>query len=1305
MLESGEAENVIYCKSFSDYLFNVGTFVTKTKEVILEYVTEDSEKYVIADVTFENGDCFKGVKFKVVINESTETPHSTINLNELTGKTYVELPKQQKQVIEESEEVIEEPAPIFTASPLIETPDYTETVNEALELQKKLKLQREELKKQQILLEKQDTVKRKLNEYKQELLEEYFNATKKQSETLNTTLNESIELLEKDLLERITNSFNDYSVQFEATAEISQKQKLEILLTKIDEEINKKQTEITNLVSDKILLESDENRKLLADKSKELEKTYGDKLVVELQKYKEELFNDFTELSKVKVDEILSEKGPELFEKIKGIEDKVKKLIEEKTKFAEKGKFTEEQQKYIADTAQYWARRLLDLGGGGGSVAVQYANGGVMNGNLSVNNLYPNNGLGEIGTPSNRWDRIYANQIDSLSSNIVVELSGFFVNGDFTVNGIISAVGGNSTEWNNVYNNVNTNSAKWESVYSNVNSNSANYILDGGNTKGATLNIGTNDAFNLNLETNNTTRVTVLSGGEIGIGTITPNTSLTVVGTISTNNDYSSNIWADTYTTVKNFSASWEETADIGAVADRVTNIQQITGSWQQTYTNVSTNSANYILDGGNTKAANISIGTNDVFNLNLETNNTSRITLLSSGEVFIPSKINITSIENAVINDKLFYFYTSSYQLSPLSGNYSEGLFIGKKKLTQSNTLLTNFGNTFLPAAIPLRTLDLDSSADGKYQTAAVMNVGSTGLIYVSKDYGRTWSSRPGAGVRSWSRVAMSYDGKYQTATVGIFSTGFIYTSNDFGETWTQRESIRDWGGGVAMTGDGKVQIAAGSTSLNNPRQLFISNDFGETWTQIPNSPIDDFRYIAMSSDGRVITALGSNVLASQIYVSRDYGISWTAVGPALNWRSIGMSEDGKYQTATALTFTHQGAIYNSNNYGQTWNNVTPSVQSFRGVRVSSDGKNQVATAFNDRVYFSEDYGFNWIAKGDTRQWDAITASSDLKYITLSDYGGLFYTTIADELILGNLLTTGSLSSSSIIYSLSGNSDQWNSTYTTVKNFSASWEDDLNILSTVTNYLSTNNVMLLSATVMQNLSVGGTIYSSATALVIAEYEVLVGNGTNTSFVVNHNFNTDNIQVAVYDVVSNILSYPLVQIIDNNNISVIFNFIPSLNQYRVLVFGTVPSNQINAYGQIFTSYITATGFGDIPALSGYWNTTFQTVCALSALWSQGGQNAVTASYTVTAQDFVITGASSWAVSTLSNTVTGTLPVTPYSGMTIRFLDANKTWAVNNFTIVRSGELIESIAENLNCDISGYSFSLTYVGGSVGWRVY
>ena len=82
-----------------------------------------------------------------------------------------------------------------------------------------------------------------------------------------------------------------------------------------------------------------------------------------------------------------------------------------------------------------------------------------------------------------------------------------------------------SAQWvggNSAFTTVQSNSANWNSVYSSVRSASANYILDGGNTKGSNLLIGTNDNFNLALETNGLPRVTILSSGNVGIGTSSP---------------------------------------------------------------------------------------------------------------------------------------------------------------------------------------------------------------------------------------------------------------------------------------------------------------------------------------------------------------------------------------------------------------------------------------------------------------------------------------------------------------------------------------------------------------------------------------------------------------------------------------------------------------------------------------------------------------------------------------------------------------------------------------------------------------
>lgn len=254
------------------------------------------------------------------------------------------------------------------------------------------------------------------------------------------------------------------------------------------------------------------------------------------------------------------------------------------------------------------------------------------------------------------------------------------------------------------------------------------------------------------------------------------------------------------------------------------------------------------------------------------------------------------------------------------------------------------------------------------------------------------------------------------------------------------------------------------------------------------------------------------------------------------------------------------------------------------------------------------------------------------------------------------------------VISDVAAASGDWNSVYTTVKSLSDSWEESAEILPTVTNYLSTNNVLMLSATIMDSLSVGGTLYTSTTADSILKYSSNVGNGIGTSFNIIHNFNTKDIVVSVYDNNTNIQAYPIVTIMDFDTINLQFSFIPSNNAYKVIVLGTKPSNQIAAFGNVTNT---------IYALEKY---QFKTT------------------------DFdVISGY--YAVDTTSGPVRGTLPAVPNLGDTFSFIDTYQTWNTFNFILDRNGNDIESLSQDLSANINGFAFKLTWVGGPNGWRIY
>lgn len=441
MLESDQAENILFCNSFQDHLFNVGVFKARNAELILEYSTTSNKKYAYLDLLFENGDLYKSVKFKVVMTQSGELPFSTFNLKTLdqTTKEYVEFTGP-----------IEEQIPVEPVLPVI-----TET----------------------------------------------------------TVNNDELECLKEE-----------YNVAIEKARELERKVLQEkLILEKQQLEISKKST--------------------IVEAAKEIENNVWNTILEKLEKFKETLQTQFKQSSKKDLDEYIIGKLKEDIEKSIELDEKINEIIDQHKNIKT---IKEEFRSYVDKSVQSAlkeAKRFAGIisEGGGGSVAVQYGQGGVMEGNLTVNSLTVRetfNICGDIlpcvtdtyslGSSALRFKDLHLSgntlyigdaKIQALGTSIlfpedqITQGNATVVGGDIDVStGNYLSAGINLLDifGGNAINILAPNSGRWDSTYTTVNTNSSNW---------ATYQYVSNNFLNL-------------TGGTID-GDLRVNDSLTVYGNLT----------------------------------------------------------------------------------------------------------------------------------------------------------------------------------------------------------------------------------------------------------------------------------------------------------------------------------------------------------------------------------------------------------------------------------------------------------------------------------------------------------------------------------------------------------------------------------------------------------------------------------------------------------------------------------------------------------------------------------------------------------------------------------------------------
>jgi hypothetical protein len=200
----------------------------------------------------------------------------------------------------------------------------------------------------------------------------------------------------------------------------------------------------------------------------------------------------------------------------------------------------------------------------------------------------------------------------------------------------------------------------------------------------------------------------------------------------------------------------------------------------------------------------------------------------------------------------------------------------------------------------------------------------------------------------------------------------------NNFGQTWTQVTSAgsRGWQS-VSLSATGQYQ-----TAVVNGDYIYVSSDYGSTWTQKGTSQY--WWSVSLSATGQYQTAV---VYPGYIYISSDYGSTWTQKGTSQYWRSVSLSATGQYQTAVV----YGGYIYVSSDYGSTWIQKGTS-QNWFSVSLSATGQYQTAVVYPGYIYVSSDYGATWTQKGTSQNWHSVSLSATGQYQTAVAYGGYIY-------------------------------------------------------------------------------------------------------------------------------------------------------------------------------------------------------------------------------------------------------------------------------------------------------------------------
>jgi hypothetical protein len=261
---------------------------------------------------------------------------------------------------------------------------------------------------------------------------------------------------------------------------------------------------------------------------------------------------------------------------------------------------------------------------------------------------------------------------------------------------------------------------------------------------------------------------------------------------------------------------------------------------------------------------------------------------------------------------------------------------YTGQYQTAISSTYLvyvsSNYGQTWSGSttangltANNINFVKVSVSSSGQYQVISYQSGGApAGGVFISSNYGQTWTNVSSGSTVQMMGVAISGNGQYIILGSNYNATSYIYISSNYGLTWTATSQQIVNGSEVVISNTGQYMLA---TNLSN--NVFLSSNYGANWSQLPNYGA----MLAISSSGQYI-AVGST--STGTYISSNYGASFTLNSSLINIGGISISSTGQYMIAHVFS---SGLIWVSSNYGLSWTSISTGYTNMYGCAVSGNG------------------------------------------------------------------------------------------------------------------------------------------------------------------------------------------------------------------------------------------------------------------------------------------------------------------------------------------------------------------------------